>query len=406
MKTAVMISGQHDSAADKPAGRTAPGFGSRPGTLPVTAAGQPALHALVAGVTRTLGLPPSTRVWLTADAAVTREANLYGRHLIIGLPLLSVLTTTELRALVGQELALLHRPDARRADRALAKWSDAVWDEATQEPPVTPRREPDPYVAELQDAGDRAAITAAGGAEPAARAVALANVAEAGYLLFRVESGPPLLGQWWWQFSDLVDGWDRAVRHGLGDAQWDTETATALARLHPRLSGALAALGRESLPLVASADAVPVAPLSVREQRRLVRGLIAQSVPTVLWWRTYETAPARRWRRRAAKDARLVRAHVAAALGRDVADDVEAIRAIRTGAATGECGHAGGHHEFAAGDPAVSLIEDHLLRRGWRLEHPAVRGVLIGPDGRRVDAVELLRAGADSAAVRELFGAR
>ncbi|GAA2584802.1 hypothetical protein GCM10010399_13570 [Dactylosporangium fulvum] len=399
-----MISGEHEPVSEESAGRTAPGFGGPSGTAPVTAAGQPALHALVAGVARTLRLPPTTRVWLTADAAVTRQADLYGRHLIIGLPLLSLLSGTELRALVGHELALLHRPDARRADRALAKWSSAVWDEAVQELPADPRREPDPYVAELQDAADQAAITAAGGAEPAARAVALATLSETGYLVFRVESGPPLLGQWWWQFSDLLDGWDRAVRYGLGDAEWDAETAAVLARLHPRLSGALTALGRESLPLVAAARSVPVVPLSVHKQRRLIRALTDQSVPTVLWWRTYETAPARRWRRRAAKDARSIRAHLAAALGRDLVDDVEAIRAIETGAAPCGCGHAGGHHEFTAGDPAVSLVEDHLLRRGWRLEHPAVRGVLIGPDGRRVDAIEILRAGADSAVVRELLG--
>ncbi|MFG2040997.1 hypothetical protein [Dactylosporangium sp. NPDC048998] len=353
---------------------------------------------------RTLRLPPTTRVWLTADAEITRLTDLYGQHLIIGLPLLSVLSATQLRALVGQHLALLHRTDARRADRALAKWSDVVWEEATPEPAVAPRREPDPYVAELQNAADRAAIAAAGGAEPAAWAVALANVAEVGYLVFRVDSGPPLLGQWWWQFSDLVDGWDRAVRHGLGDADWDAETAATLARLHPWLSAALTALGQGSLPLVAAADPVPVVPLSVREQRRIVRALIDQSVPTILRWRTYDTVPARRWQRRAAKNARSLRAQLAAALGRDLVDDVDAIRVIETGEAEQACGHVGGRHEFSAGDPAVALIEDHLLRRGWRLEHPAVRGVLIGPDGRRVDAIEVLRAGADSAAVRELFG--
>jgi hypothetical protein len=36
------------------------------------------------------------------------------------------------------------------------------------------------------------------------------------------------------------------------------------------------------------------------------------------------------------------------------------------------------------------LVEDVLLQRGWRLEHPAVRGVLLGPDGQRVDAAALV----------------
>ncbi|MEV8515294.1 hypothetical protein [Dactylosporangium sp. NPDC051484] len=397
-----MISGQDEP---RPAGRLVSRLGGPPGTVSVTAAGQPALHALIAGVARTLGVPPTTRVWLTADAEITRRADSSGRHLLIGLPLLSVLSAAQLRALVGEQLTLLHRTDARRADRALTEWSETVWDEEAAEPAATPRREPDAYVAQLQDAADRAAITAAGAAGPAARAIALANLSEAGYLLFRVDSGPPLLGQWWWQFSDLVDGWDRAVRHGLGDAQWDAETAAALARLHPRLSGELTALGQESLPLVAAVDPVPVAPLSVREQRRLVRALTGYSAVTIFRWRTYETAPARRWRRRAAKEARSLRAQLAAVLGRDLVDDVEAIRMIESGAAAAACGHVEERHEFGAGDPAVALVEDHLLRRGWRLEHPAVRGVLSGPDGRRVDGIEVLRAGADSAAVRELFAA-
>jgi hypothetical protein len=41
--------------------------------------------------------------------------------------------------------------------------------------------------------------------------------------------------------------------------------------------------------------------------------------------------------------------------------------------------------------PGVSyLVEDQLLPRGFRLEHPAVRGVLLGPDGQRVDARHLV----------------
>jgi hypothetical protein len=36
-------------------------------------------------------------------------------------------------------------------------------------------------------------------------------------------------------------------------------------------------------------------------------------------------------------------------------------------------------------DGAALLMEHALLDRGWRLKHPAVRGVLVGPAGTVVD---------------------
>jgi len=65
----------------------------------------------------------------------------------------------------------------------------------------------------------------------------------------------------------------------------------------------------------------------------------------------------------------------------------------------GTNGHAA--RDGAAGDDAAeeadaaaaitAVIEDALLRRGWRLEHPAVRGVVLGPTGQRLDANALAR---------------
>jgi hypothetical protein len=51
-------------------------------------------------------------------------------------------------------------------------------------------------------------------------------------------------------------------------------------------------------------------------------------------------------------------------------------------------------------------VEDHLLRQGWRLEHPAVRGILIGPTGERLDARSLISgtyAHPDLSALRALL---
>jgi hypothetical protein len=36
------------------------------------------------------------------------------------------------------------------------------------------------------------------------------------------------------------------------------------------------------------------------------------------------------------------------------------------------------------------LVEDVLFAQGWRLDHSAVRGVMRGPDGERVDAADLV----------------
>jgi hypothetical protein len=49
------------------------------------------------------------------------------------------------------------------------------------------------------------------------------------------------------------------------------------------------------------------------------------------------------------------------------------------------------------------LVEAALLPNGWRLEHPAIRGVLRGPQGQLLDANALMaRASVDPAARDEL----
>jgi hypothetical protein len=48
----------------------------------------------------------------------------------------------------------------------------------------------------------------------------------------------------------------------------------------------------------------------------------------------------------------------------------------------------------------VPVIEHALLARGWRLKHPAVRGVLVGPAGTLVDRDRLVDAYNDPALVR------
>lgn len=123
-------------------------------------------------------------------------------------------------------------------------------------------------------------------------------------------------------------------------------------------------------------------------------------VPRGVRWRTFRDAPAAWWLRRARRDAESVREDVAAVLGRPPVDGLETIRVVQT--RTREVVAVALHVPLRelppeigedAADPqpaVVHLVEYALLRRGWRLEHPAVRGVLVGPAGETVDAARLI----------------
>ncbi|MFB6395620.1 hypothetical protein [Polymorphospora lycopeni] len=380
----------------------------------VTEASQPALHHLVTDVARWLDLPVTpVRLTLEPEIAAGFDAR-RNRQLSIGLPLLACLNVAEVRALVGHELTLLHRPDARQVIKTLGRRQQAILDEEYEDGRArrragTVRRKLDPLAAEVQHGADGAAITAAGGREPAARAFALASLVQDEYVDFLVESGIPPYALRLFEagISDLDDGWRRVVRRGTAESLWDEDAAAVLATVHPRLAEAMTALGAGPLPVAEAARPVPVTPLTVREQRRLVRELRAIDALKIVRWTTFREAPAGWWRRRAAKYAKGVRADVAAVLGREPVDDVEAIQVIHDRAPELTALVFDVPVEEMTGDDGphpsqLWLLENHLLRRGWRLEHPAVRGVLVAPDGRRLDGYEVLRA--DPTAVRDLLG--
>jgi hypothetical protein len=215
----------------------------------------------------------------------------------------------------------------------------------------------------------------------------------------------------WSAFSDLDDGWCRLLhdsdlaRDDASDVEWDSEEAAVLATAHPGLANALADLGLGSVTFGLAADGVAVAPLTGRAQRRLARR--ARHIPPqhVVRWTTFGEAPGPWWVRRAAEDARAIRGSVARLLARDPADDTEVVEVIQhrgaeilsaeydldPAALTGE---AAGMDEWAASIVAT-LVEDVLLRQGWRLEHPVIRHVLIGPAGERLDGNRLAKAALD-----------
>ncbi|MFI7025302.1 hypothetical protein ACIBMZ_21565 [Micromonospora sp. NPDC049900] len=389
-----------------------------PSGVPVTRRTHPELTGLVAETADRLGTPMPDRVLLTGTPTVDLAVARRRRHLLIGLPLLDCLNATELRALVGYRLALLRHRHCGLVVGLLHLWTEAVRAETYEEGRdlrrVTEfRRTLAGFAAEVQRDADEAAVLAAGAAA-AARAFALADAAAQGYTDFLESTALP--EHRWWRLaevgiSDVDDGWRHLLRHGTPDVEWGEDEAQVLATLHPRLADALRALGRTPPPVVPTAHPVPVAPLSGRERRRLARRLLNIPYPRYIRWHTFADSPPRWWLRRAAGEAGSVRADVAAVLGRPPVDDVEAIDVIRTrprevlAAAmhvpVGELSDDPGDCEWD--EPAAAsvwLVEENLLRRGWRLAHPSVRGVLIGPAGEQVDARALIARAEQDAADR------
>ncbi|WP_433530808.1 M48 family metallopeptidase [Micromonospora sp. CA-263727] len=398
------------------------------GGVPVTPKSHPELYDLVAATAQRLGTPMPGRVLLTATPTVDVTVAYRQRHLEIGLPLLACLSTAELRALVGHRLALLRHRHADLVTGLLDLWTDAVQAESYEEGRAQRRaaelrRTLAGFAAEAQRDADDAAVLAAGGVDPAARAFALASLVADEYAGFLDNSGVP--EQRWWRpvevgISDVDDGWRRALHHGLGESDWAADDAQLLATIHPRLAVALRALGHAPLSVTLTADPVPVPPLSERERRRVTRRIMDIPYPRYIRWSSFADSPPRWWLRRAIRDVTRVRSDVALVLGREPVDDVEVFQVVRTrprevlaAALDVPVDELSDHpHDWELGDEPpdvlIWLVEENLLRRGWRLAHPAVRGVLVGPRGDRVDARDVIaqagREAEDAPGLRRWLG--
>ncbi|MER7168532.1 M48 family metallopeptidase [Micromonospora sp. NPDC000207] len=430
-------------------------WGNR-GGVPVTADTHPELTALVEEVARRVGVAPPDRVLLTADPVVTVEVVGGRRFLCVGLPLLACLDRPELRAVVAHRLALLRYRPARLVDSLFELWAEAtdtieietaVAAQTTEDRTAVAaettgldsavatgttegrgaasteggsgatdgdgsyragrrlrraealRRELDAFAAVLHRDADAAAVDAAGGTRPAALAFARSSLVPDEY--DRLHDGVPRrsalrsgVG-----IRDLDEGWRRLLRHGIGPSDWDDDTAALQARHHPALAAALRELGAEAVVLMPAADPVPTAPLTPRQQRRIVRRLVGVPYPQYLGWTTWADAPPAWWRRRAAEDADAFRGHVTTLLGRRPVDDVEVGEVIRDRSAEllaialdvpPSAVESVPYDEDDPPTALIRLVEANLLGSGWRLEHPAVRDVLVGPDGTRVDARRLV----------------
>ena len=350
---------------------------------------QPGLQALVRDVAAAVGAPVPDRVWLTGAPVIAANAYGIGRtELRIGLPLLRCLPVLEVRALLGHELSLLGEARPWTVVKAHALRTSNV-DRSS-----VGRRVPrgaDAVAAFVADPGrraDRAAEVAAGRAA-AVRALVDAGVALDSHEFFVVEGGTAPQ-RWWYLWrqviEDVDDGWCRHLARGLAVDECVSEEVPRLTTLHPDL---MSAADVPSLVVLTPFAEVPVEPLTRPQQRRLVRRMFDVPPQHIVRWATFATAPERWWHRRAAREAADAHADVAIMLGRLPVSDVETATALLTRRLeiyTIKTGQPIGVDDSQLMVPTtVGFLESKLLDRGWRLEHPAVRGVLRDPVGRVVD---------------------
>jgi hypothetical protein len=224
----------------------------------------------------------------------------------------------------------------------------------------------------VEDDSDAAATTFASPDE-AAEAVVIGELAGLEYTGYQLDMRPPKSEDV--AIQDVDEGWPLFVGHGDAPTTMDDDH-TDEARYHRTLADPIARLGEVGLRL--PDDRVVLEKIAEKEQRRLDPG-----------WRsrlyTFADAPQRWWLERARHDAEQVRGWAGKADDAEAADDAALLDTLVR----------------RADDRRLWLnlyAEHRLLADGWRLEHPAVRGVLIDPAGDRVDITRM-----DPEAVRELI---
>ena len=250
---------------------------------------------------------------------------------------------------------------------------------------------------------DAAAVSAGGHHAVVGRALVMTGYVDSEYEDFALDTtGPP---HRWWQrprvIEDLDDAWRRWITHSTAMSLTgaDEMLDAFVDRQHPPLSGTAHRLAAGQLSLAPATPAVVLRPLSPRHRRRLVRRVRRLTNRDAARWYTFATAPDEWWADRARVAAESLREDVAAVLGREPVDDLECAEVLVTrNADVFALRRARWEIDPATPEPEppstdytpppelCALVETVLLGRGWRLEHPAIRGVLIGTGGERVDA--------------------
>lgn len=383
-------------------------------TVRVSPGDQPELWELVETVARRLGVAPPRRLLLVHQP----ELSLDGHNLRLGLPLVRALEADDLAALLAHELAHTTFPRGSEVLTLAKQWRAVAKSRLDEDAKPDDRA----TEAELRTLGlavervaDEAAVAAAGIRQRAARAIAVAEQLTWSYRFdFIADLEVParrLVGLTAVALEDIDDVWRRFLDEGVEVYVWDEDEAASVAARHPPLAEELLRLTEAELTVTAPRSPVRLRPLDQRARRRLARQ--AFKVPALVWvrWFTVETAPPSWWQARAERAADGVRESAARVLGRDPRDHEELIEVLLLR-----------NREVIQSDPVlarlgieavddadatqprvlVDIVEEALFARGWRLHHPAVRGVLVSPRGERVDARRLVAMRSSPAALDEV----
>jgi hypothetical protein len=355
----------------------------RPPGVVVTAASQPELADLVAGVVRQTGVRAPHLVVLIGGARLRVQTDWRGRRTVyIGRSLVECVDAVGIRVMVGHGLSVLDYRWPGLVGELVGRYDQHRDNER--------RRRPYAEVgAAVHQRADAVAAMVAGGADRAAAELARIDGAEMAFLMFRfsLPFGGRLRARRPQLVLDLDDGWRLTLAAGQADAI-GFEFTEDLARQHPGLAAEI--LGRDGQPsdLARATDPVRIAPVDERQRRELVRQAMGIPPGQAVRWTTYADAPPSWWVRRADTDTDGIRREVTRVLGRSPVDEAETVEVLL--ARLDEVFPELGSDDEPMADevpPAVAYqVERALLHRGWRLAHPAVRFDLLGPDGDRLDA--------------------
>jgi hypothetical protein len=364
---------------------------SRTAGLRVTSRTQPALFEHVAAVAARLGAPMPRRVWLTGNASV-KTGSWPWRDLLIGEAFVDAMPAVHLSALVGHELTILAQPRSWLTRLVHDAWSSRAGQEETSATDKVVLDGSAAFASSVDESADRAAVVAAGSGAVSAEAFARADLLGLEHFIYRQRVGE--LAATALRILDVDEGWRQLLATGRGFFAPDVWNPERLPKTHPGLAYAFAEV--PPLRLGQPVDRVPLAPLSDADRRRLF-GVRRTSVFRRVPWRTFADVSPELVNDLAHKKFEEARDWVEQLLGRPVDDDAEVISVLVHRAddleaqALREIGWVDEDDVDDRDDEGRSswlLIESAeflLLGEDWRLEHPAVSGIVISPDGRRVD---------------------
>jgi hypothetical protein len=354
----------------------------------IDAATQPGVKRLVSDVAARLETsePPVVLVGNGAARAAVRSGQ---PQLELPVPMLQCLSTTEIQALVARELAYLGLPRARLVTRLReARATIAPLTAQLNPGPLRGRwrralAATEPLAMAVERYADEVACRVTG-AQALARAEAKETTVTVEFGLWandlRDDLGTPLL--------DIHAGWQVRLEHDdvtanfFDDDLIDADDRAGFRTLHAHVVAAIDGLRPDdvALRLPPAADRIPLRPFTPDDEQRLAQEVYFLPVSDGSRFAEVRDEEWKRMMERTAEQA------VGQLPGGRVGP-AEAVTALLSSSVP----------------MALATAEWTMVRQGWRRLHPAVVGLLTGPDARAVDLRRLVRdAARDPAAVASL----